>query len=120
MPRLGVFDDCFSGRIGMSDVDGIVEVKGWFLLLEWKAPGGSITTGQRIMFERLTALSPRVTVILVAGDPETMTVERVTVFCRGKVGPTETCDLTALKARIFEWQARATCAASGLRKGAAV
>ena len=110
MPRLGVFDECFPGRIGMSDVDGIVEIAGRFLLLEWKAEGGRVTTGQRIMFERLTSGNSnpmKFTVILVSGNPETMNVESLQVFTNGKAGPVEPCSLDELKARIQSWSDRA-------------
>ena len=36
-PRIEEFAGCFPGRISLSDIDGIVEVGGFFLLLEWKA-----------------------------------------------------------------------------------
>ena len=57
--RLGVYDHCFPGAIGLSDVDGAVELNGYFLLLEWKASAAPVPTGQRIMFERLTAPDER-------------------------------------------------------------
>ena len=110
MPRLGVFDECFDGRIGMSDVDGIVEIAGSFLIMEWKAPGGAVSTGQRIMFERLTALSRKLTVILVHGNPADMSVTAVRVFHSGAAGSVERCDIRELKARIFAWAERAKMA----------
>lgn len=111
MPKLGAFDDCFPGRIGMSDVDGIVEIGGRFLMLEWKGAGGAVTTGQRILFERLTALAPdrtRLTVIVVSGEPREPTVETVQVFAGGKAGPVERTNLDGLKARISAWASRAS------------
>lgn len=102
-PKLGMFDECFPGRIGMSDVDGVVELSGCFLFMEWKSPGGAVTTGQRIMFEQLTGLSPRVTVIVVCGDPRCMAVETVQVFQRGKGGPVEAATLDGLRERIRAW-----------------
>jgi len=104
-PKLGVFDECFPGRIGMSDVDGVVEIAGCFLFMEWKSPGGAVTTGQRIMFEQLTGLSPRVTVIVVCGEPETMTVDTVQVFQNGKAGPVAPATLEGLRERIRAWAA---------------
>lgn len=109
-PRLGAFDECFPGRIGMSDVDGIVEIAGRFLLLEWKAQGGSVQTGQRIMFERLTALSHKMTVIVVAGHPREMLIESVQVFHGGKAQAAETTDFEGLKARVKSWADRAQMA----------
>lgn len=112
MPRLGGFDDCFPGRIGMSDVDGIVEIGGRFLLLEWKAPGGAVQVGQRIMFERMTANADpmKFTVIVVCGDPQTLDVESVQVFARGKAGTPESSDLSSLKSRVSAWAERASAA----------
>lgn len=113
MPRLGGFDDCFPRRIGMSDVDGIVEIGGRFLMLEWKAPGGAVQVGQRIMFERLTSASPdpsKFTVIVVCGQPRTLEVESVQVFAAGRAGPVEAADLDGLKVRMKAWADRADTA----------
>lgn len=109
-PKLGEFDDCFPGRIGMSDVDGFVEIGGRFLFLEWKSAGGAVTEGQRIAFQNLTSLNAdprRVTVIVVSGDPETMSIESVRVFQAGKAGEPEPCDLDGLKARMALWAEKA-------------
>ncbi len=106
-PMLGAFDSCFPGRIGMSDIDGVVEIAGRFLFLEWKAEGGAVSTGQRIMFERLTALSPRVTVIVVCGHPRDLVIASVQVFHGGKACPAEPCDFNGLKARVAAWAGRA-------------
>lgn len=106
-PKLGAFDPCFPGKIGMSDVDGIVEIAGHFLMLEWKAQGGSVTTGQRIMFERLTALSPHLTVIVVSGHPRELTIKSVQVFHGGAAAAPETCDFDGLMARVHRWSERA-------------
>lgn len=110
MPRLGMLDDCFPGKIGMSDIDGIVEVGGRFLVMEFKSAGSGLTTGQRIMFERLTAenLDPmKFTVIVVCGDPQEMVIESVQVFSSGKAGPVEPCTLEQLRLRIRKWRERA-------------
>ncbi len=109
-PKLGVFDICFGGRIGMSDIDGVVEINGRFLFLEWKSKGGHLGTGQRIMFERMTALSPKMTAIVVCGEPVSMTVESVQVFTLGKTSPPEAADLDGLKQRIAAWAANARSA----------
>lgn len=50
-PKLEEFAACLPGRIAFTDVDGIVEIGGRFLMLEWKSRPGRIATGQRIMFE---------------------------------------------------------------------
>ena len=106
-PMLGAFDDCFPGKIGMSDIDGVVEISGSFLFLEWKSKGGRLTKGQRIMFERLTALSHKVTVIVVCGHPRDMTVETVQVFHGGGADKPQTSDFDGLRKRISSWAVRA-------------
>ena len=106
-PRIEEFAECFPGRIAMSDVDGVVEIAGHFLFLEWKANGGSVSTGQRIMFERLTSLSRKVTVIVVKGHPREMTIDDVQVFHCGLGATPETCDFNELKTRIRAWTDRA-------------
>ena len=35
VPRLTVFDECFPGEIGFSDMDGVIERKGKMLVLEF-------------------------------------------------------------------------------------
>lgn len=109
-PKLGEFDDCFPGLIGMSDIDGVVEQGGRFLFLEWKSNGAQLTTGQRIMFENLTSLSPdpmKVVVMVVSGDPETMSVEAVQVFHSGKQQAIEKTDMEGLRHRISVWSQKA-------------
>ncbi len=109
-PKLGAFDGCFPGKIGMSDVDGMVEIGGRFLFLEWKSPGGYLTDGQRYAFQNLTSLSTdpmKVTVIVVCGDPEEMTVETFQVFHSGKGHDVSPCDFEGLRARIKSWADRA-------------
>ena len=54
--RLEQWDDCFPGKIGMSDVDGVVEINGRVLFCEWKPGFDDLPTGQRILLERLTGL----------------------------------------------------------------
>jgi len=90
-------------KIGMSDVDGIVEINGKFLLIEWKYAEGHITVGQRIMFERMTALSPKITVLVVAGDPQTMEVYSYMKIYNGKMHPIERIDLDGFRRRVKAW-----------------
>lgn len=112
-PRIEEFADCFPGRIAMSDVDGVVEIAGHFLFLEWKASGGSVSTGQRIMFEHLTKLSHKITVLVVKGHPREMTIEAVQIFHNGRAGAFEICDFDALKTRIRAWTDRASKSRNG-------
>ena len=55
LPDWGVLAGCFPGRIAPTDLDGIVELRGRVLILEWKRPDGRIPRGQEILLERLAA-----------------------------------------------------------------
>jgi hypothetical protein len=46
-------DRCFSDNIRVSDLDGIVERAGYFLVIEGKKPGQDVPTGQMRMFEAM-------------------------------------------------------------------
>lgn len=48
----GFLDAHLPGRIKVGDADGLLEIAGNFLLIETKAPGVPIPTGQEIMFKR--------------------------------------------------------------------
>jgi hypothetical protein len=87
-PKIEVFADCFPGRISLGDVDGIVEIGGNALLLEWKSEACALPTGQRLLYQRLTWSGP-VAVMIVVGDAETMTVTATSVFDRGNRYPAE-------------------------------
>lgn len=74
----GFLNGCFGDtRIKVSDLDGIVERNGEFLVLEAKSPGVSIPKGQQIMFERMVQ-SGKHTVFVLWGTPSTP--ERVRVY----------------------------------------
>jgi hypothetical protein len=55
LPDWGVLDGCFPGRIAPTDIDGVVEVRGRVLVLEWKRPEGRLPQGQAILIDRLVA-----------------------------------------------------------------
>jgi len=65
----GFLDDCFGNtRIRVTDVDGLVERKGHFLLMETKSPGKDIPRGQAILFDAL-ASQPNWHVLVIWGEP---------------------------------------------------
>lgn len=103
--KFGVFSDCFERGISFTDVDGSVEVNGYFLFVEWKnGPPVSLQRGQRLYFNNLTLISNRVTVLQVAGNAETMNVTHIRVVKRGSFGPWEQIDLMGLRQRIKDWR----------------
>ena len=105
-PDLTVLDECFPGRIAMTDVDGLVEINGRFLFIEWKRRG-EVPAGQRIMFERMTK-HPEFTVLVILGDPRSMVVERYDVYRDGQRRGWRDCNLPELKRHIRAWADRAS------------
>ena len=101
-PKIEIFSDCFPGRIGMGDVDGLVEINGRFLLLEWKTESTNLPTGQRILYERLTQ-KDGFAVIVVVGDAETMEVSQLCWFVQGRQTPWLNATMETVKQRIKGW-----------------
>lgn len=56
-----------------SNVDGIAERNGKFLVMEWKRPGERISTGQKLLLQALAA-NPAFVVIIVNGNTDNETV----------------------------------------------
>ncbi len=54
------------GRVAPTDIDGVLERGGHFLIMEFKSPGVSLPMGQRIMLKRLVKLG--MTVIIAWGE----------------------------------------------------
>ena len=104
-PKIEIFADCFPGRISFGDVDGIVEVGGNALLLEWKSEEQELPTGQRLLYQRLTRNGP-VSVMIVVGDAETMLIDATALFADGIRHPAEgfeSADLQLIRQRLIAW-----------------
>lgn len=96
-----ILQGCFGkSRIMPTDLDGFVEHKGRFLLLEAKASGADLTMGQRIAFSALrdTGLF---TIIIVWG--ETNKPERMELWTSEKKFDPESIDLTRLRDIVLQW-----------------
>lgn len=102
-PNIEYFAHALPRKLAFSDLDGIAEVNGHFLILEWKSHGGELPTGQRILFERLTRLSSKISVVVVDGDPETMETRQVKYVHGGRYSEWRECDLEGLFDRIQKW-----------------
>lgn len=64
----GFLDECFAGtKIRVSDLDGMVERKGWVLIIEAKGMGKSVPPGQQIMFRALSQKG--FTILTLWGQP---------------------------------------------------
>lgn len=106
-PNIEFFYHALPRKITMSDIDGVVEVNGSVLFLEWKSHGGELPTGQRILAERLTQISPKITYVVVQHDPgNPMLVEAVKVAYAGKFSDWQPCDFEGLFDRVKRWADR--------------
>ena len=104
-PKIEMFADIWPGRISMGDVDGIVEISGNALMLEWKTATTTIPTGQRIMYQRITD-GKRLTVFCVCGDAETMVVSAYKMFFDGHETPRDKwlpINFDGLKMKLKSW-----------------
>lgn len=101
-PKIEVFAECFPRRINFGDVDGIVEINGKALFLEWKGHEGDIPTGQRIMHERLTC-DGKFTTICIVGNAETMECSSYGLFFNGKWCGYKKGNLETIKNVIKKW-----------------
>lgn len=106
-PALGLLDSSLPGSVGFTDVDGMVELNGSFLMLEFKGPGVPLPTGQQIMFRRLTRGGRRNCVFVVEGDAHRMDFTVIKAFRGGADGPWEKCTLGGLRRMVSEWAAEA-------------
>jgi hypothetical protein len=91
------YNDCFKGKIRMGDNDGMVERKGYFLVVETKQPNTEINFGQRLMYEAL-AKHPNFTVIYLWGELNKPTELQY-------VGKSEkhTVDIEGVKKHFSDW-----------------
>jgi hypothetical protein len=60
-------------KFSPSDLDGICERKGYFLVMEWKRPGEKASDGQKRLLQALAA-NPRFMVVVVIGNTDNGTV----------------------------------------------
>lgn len=105
-PKIERFAACFPGRIAMSDIDATVEVNGHFVFLEMKSHQGDIPLGQRLYFQRLTRLSPRISVMILHGDAESMQCEAIRWIYNGQVSdwqPTTLDEVIRLLNKFATW-----------------
>jgi len=97
----GILRGCFGEtQVAPTDIDGLVERKGRFLLLEAKKPGVGLKTGQRITFEALLKTGV-FTIVIVWG--KTDAPEMIEIWTqRTRIGPRES-DLNRLRCVVSDW-----------------
>jgi len=102
-PKIEMFADCLPGRTAFSDVDAVAEICGNLLFLEWK-DHQKLSVGQRILFERITAMCPA-TVFIIEGNAEHMTVDSIRLAWQGEISPCESADLEGVRNAFRKWSA---------------
>ncbi|PSH64683.1 hypothetical protein [Phyllobacterium sophorae] len=70
-------------QLGCTDVDGLTEYKGYFLMQEWKGTR-DLPIGQKILAENFTKLSPKAYFVQVYGFTDKMEVIAYRVCKEGK------------------------------------
>jgi len=78
------------GSILPSNIDGILERHGRFLVLEWKRPGEELGVGQKIMLQALAG-TPCFTVVIVHGHSGTTGTSIESFHAMNKDGQTVQC-----------------------------
>lgn len=102
LPDWTPFNDCFPRTgIRISDIDGMVEIGGHFLFLEWKPARVPVPEGQLNALARLSVL-PRVTVLILWGT-DTLHPEQWQVIHQGELHPAHPVDHDTLHAFIAAW-----------------
>ena len=77
-PPLEMFASAFGGKIAMSDIDGIVERRGHFLVVEWKVKPGKVLKAQDILLKTL-ARDPSFKVVVITSPVNTNLIQMDTV-----------------------------------------
>jgi len=70
LPAWEMFNICFPRGIRIGDLDGIVEMNGLFLIMEWKRSNPEIPKGQLLTFKAL-ARTGLFTIVIMYGQPMT-------------------------------------------------
>lgn len=93
-----------------SDIDGLIEINGFFLLIETKFDKAPLSTGQRRMLQALSHLE-QFTVVVVSIDKQPTTVPGMYSFApnawyfirNGVMGQWSDCDLVKFNRLIQQW-----------------
>lgn len=97
----GCLDDCFPGKMKITDIDGFFERKGKFLVLETKQPGVTVPLGQEIMFKNMQRTG-LFTVIVVWGEKNNP-VEIQVYYSDGSISKKKPADIYKFKEIVSWW-----------------
>ena len=94
--------DALPRKCGISDIDGMIERNGNFLVLESKRHNEKLSLGQEIMLKRLSKLSD-FTVIIVIMDTKSGDVFGYSEIKNGFIKDTESIDTSSFCDKINTW-----------------
>lgn len=100
-PRLEALNAALPGRLCFTDIDGMLEIDGRLLFVEWKR-GMTIPQGQDIAFRGMTRGNQN-TVLVISGTLPEMEVARYCVYVRGGQCSWHTADLAEVQEWIRFW-----------------
>lgn len=104
--RLKAFDVCFAAtgrKIRIGDGDGLVEVRGHILLLEWVSINRKVNDAQIELFKRFTVNSGKQAVIIIESDGARMPVRRFRIINKGKVGEWREASIHEAREWVSAW-----------------
>ena len=97
----GILRGCFGQtRIEPTDIDGLVERNGYFLVLEAKSPNAKVKTGQKITFESMLKTG-KFTVMIIYGQQNQP--EKVEVWTPHEKRTFDPAGTDMLKALVAQW-----------------
>ena len=99
--------DALPGKCGVSDIDGIIEKNGFFLVLESKNLNEKLPTGQKILLEALSR-QPRFVVCIVTMSRVHGDIEGLQRVHKGVIGNNELCDNEEFGELVRGWFEAAT------------
>ena len=96
----GILDGCFGeSKIKPTDVDGLVERNGHFLILEAKSPTAEVKQGQEITFQHAIQ-AKSMTVFVVWGEPGKP--ERLRMISKWKDQEVD-ADIEKFREKVSQW-----------------
>ena len=101
LPDWGFLDDCFPHRVSVSDIDGVVELDGQVMFLEWKQHTSKVTAGQVRMYRTLTKLFSGICVLIIFGPLDEP--ESIQLYRDGKVILKKEADKKYIKHLMSRW-----------------
>lgn len=96
-----ILNGCFGDtKIKPTDLDGMVERNGHFLVIECKSPGVPVKQGQAMTFNRLVATG-MATVMIVWGEQNQP--ESLQILSPSKTEFIDPCDLDLFRSQVYGW-----------------